>query len=149
VTVPRRVPTQLWKFLAPFPDVVQSTALALRKRVLAVMPAAHETVWDAVNAVSLAYSDSERGVAVCHVATFSKHVNLGFNEGASMSDPFGLLAGTGTHIRHVTLKYLADTHADWIDDYLLEALRAVGLTPTMGDRGTTVRVMQGRKRRPG
>jgi len=138
----------LREFLASFPDVVQDTALGLRKRVLGVMPSAHETVWDAVNAVSVAYSDLERGVGVCHIASYSKHVNLGFNDGASMADPFDLLAGTGTHIRHVTFKQAADTDAAWIDDYLVEALRAVGLTRTMGDRGTTVRVMQGHKRRP-
>jgi hypothetical protein len=134
--------------LAPFPDVVRTTALQLRKRVLTVIPAAHETVWDAINAVSLAYSDTERGTGVCHVATYSKHVNLGFNEGASMPDPLGLLVGGGTHIRHVTFRQPMDTEVNWIDDYLREALNVVGLTTAMGDRGTTVRVMEGRKRRP-
>lgn len=136
------------EFLTPFPDTVTATALALRKRVLAVMPAAHETVWDAINAVSLAYSDTERGTGVCHVATYSKHVNLGFNEGALMPDPLRLLVGTGKHIRHVTFTQWPDADAGWIDDYLRAALKAVGLTDAMGDRCTTVRIMQGRKRRP-
>ena len=53
--VPRGVPPQLGDFMTPLPDVVRKTALELRKRVLAVMSEAHETVWDAVNA-SMAYS---------------------------------------------------------------------------------------------
>jgi hypothetical protein len=48
----RRIPPRLKEFLVPFPDDVQEVALALRKRVLAVMPDAHEFVWDAANAVS-------------------------------------------------------------------------------------------------
>ena len=145
----RPVPPELTQFLAPFPPVVTATALELRKRVLSVMPKAHETVWDAINAVSLAYSDTERGTGFCHVAVYSKHVNLGFNEGASMPDPLGSLAGSGTHIRHVTFREPADTKAMWIDGYLRAAIDVVGLTSTMGDRGTTIRVMQGKKRRPG
>ena len=146
--VARRVPPEVREFLAPFPSVVEDTALQLRKRVLAVLPKAHETVWDAINAVSLAYSNTAGGTGVCHIASYSKHVNLGFDEGASMPDRLGLLAGTGKHIRHVTFREPADADAAWIDDYLQQALGAVGLTSSMGDGGTTIRVMQGRKRRP-
>ena len=52
--MPRRsVPRKLREFLAPFPDDIQSIALALRAPVLGCMPDAHEVVWDATNAVSL------------------------------------------------------------------------------------------------
>ena len=55
----RRVPPELTEFLAPFSDDIQAIALALRKRVLAVMPDAHEFVWDATNAVSLVYAPGD------------------------------------------------------------------------------------------
>ncbi len=41
------------------------------------------------------------GVVFCYVAAHSRHVNLGFVEGAQMSDPDGLLEGTGKGLRHV------------------------------------------------
>ena len=146
----RHVPAELRKFLAPFPKAVQAIALGLRNRVLAVVPRAHETVWDAVNAVSLAYSTAARGgTSLCHVATYSKHVNLGFADGAALPDPLALLRGTGTRIRHVSFRQVEETQAAWIDDYLRVALTLAGLTEEMGDGGTTVRVMQGPKRRPG
>ena len=148
-TVPRGVPPELEEFLKPFPSAVRDTALQLRKRVLANVPLAHETVWDASNAVSIAFSSAaKRGTDLCHVAVYSKHVNLGFAEGAILPDPLGLLTGTGTRIRHATFRHPEQTSAGWIDDYIQAALSVAGLTEITGDGGTTIRVMQGPKRRP-
>jgi len=35
-------------------------------------------------------------------------VNLGFNDGAALADPKGILEGTGNRIRHLTIKTPAD-----------------------------------------
>ena len=144
-----RVPPELTKFLAPFSDGIQRTALALRKRILAVMPDAHEFVWDATNAVSLVYAPSTRWQdGVVHIATYAKRVNLGFNDGASLDDPQAVLGGTGSRIRHVSFHTVADVGAEWVDDYLAAALAQAGLDRGMGDHGTTIRVSEGPKRRP-
>lgn len=42
--------------------------------------------------------------ALLYLADYSKHVNLGFNKGASLADPDGLLEGTGKNLRHVKLR---------------------------------------------
>ena len=145
----RPVPPELTTFLAPFPSDVREVALGLRSRVLAVMPTAHEVVWDATNAVSTVYTPSRRWQdGVVHVATYSRHVNLGFNGGATLPDPLQVLAGTGTAIRHVTFRSSEDVAAPWIDGYLDAALAGAGLGRDMGDGGTTVRVSAGSKRRP-
>jgi len=55
---------------------------------------------DATNAVSLAYTPTTRWQdSVVHIASYAKWVNLGFNEGASLFDPLGILVGTGAHVR--------------------------------------------------
>src|SRR6185503_1986161 len=119
----RPVPPELLEFLEPFPDDVAEIGLALRTRVLGSMPCAHEIVWDATNAVSLVYAPSARWQdGVVHIATYTKHVNLGFNDGASLDDPSGLLRGTGSRIRHVTCRSVDDVAAAWVDDYLHAAL---------------------------
>jgi hypothetical protein len=147
--MPRAVPAELVDFLAPFPDEVQELALGLRERVLTVMPNAHEFVWDATNAVSLAYTPTTRWQdSVVHIASYAKWVNLGFNEGASLEDPLGILVGTGAHIRHVRFAAIGDLAAPWLDDYLRAALDNAGCRADMGDGGTTVRVSTGPKRRP-
>jgi hypothetical protein len=147
--MPRPVPAELVDFLAPFPDGVQELALGLRERVLTVMPNVHEFVWDATNAVSLAYTPTTRWQdSVVHIASYAKWVNLGFNEGASLDDPLGILVGSGGHIRHVRFAAIGDLEAVWLDDYLRAALDNAGCRADMGDGGTTVRVSEGPKRRP-
>ena len=145
----RPVPPELLEFLEPFSDRVADIGLALRTRVLGSMPNAHEIVWDATNAVSLVYAPSARWQdGVVHIATYTKHVNLGFNDGASLDDPERMLSGTGSRIRHVTCRSVDDAAAPWVDDYVRAALANAGFDASMGDGGTTVRASRGPKRRP-
>jgi hypothetical protein len=43
-------------------------------------------------------------VAFGYVGAFKAHVNVGFFHGAELSDPHGLLEGTGKAMRHVKLR---------------------------------------------
>lgn len=43
-------------------------------------------------------------VAFAYVNAFTAHVNVGFFNGAELSDPAGLLVGTGKYMRHVKLR---------------------------------------------
>jgi hypothetical protein len=148
--MPRAAPAELSDFLAPCSDEVHELALGLRARALTVMPNAHEFVWDATNAVSLAYTPTTKWQdSVVHIASYAKWVNLGFNEGAALDDPLGILVGTGAHVRHVRFGAPHDLEAAWLDDYLRAALDNAGCRADMGDGGTTVRVSAGPKRRPG
>jgi len=42
--------------------------------------------------------------AFAYVNAFTAHVNVGFFHGAALSDPSGLLEGTGRFMRHVKLR---------------------------------------------
>jgi hypothetical protein len=78
--------------------------LAARAAVLAAAPNADELIYDAYNAVAAAYTFGDRlKEAFCHVAAYSGYVNLGFNRGAKLPDPDGILVGSGTSIRHVRI----------------------------------------------
>jgi len=46
-----------------------------------------------------------------YVNAFSAHVNVGFFRGAELSDPSGLLEGTGKRMRHVKLRPERDVNA--------------------------------------
>jgi hypothetical protein len=86
--------------------------------------------------------------SVVHIASDTTWVNLGFNDGASLDDPLGILAGTGSHVRHVRFRTVGDLEAPWFDEYLRAAMDNTGCGADMGDGGTTVRVSAGPKRRP-
>jgi hypothetical protein len=42
--------------------------------------------------------------ALLYLADHSRHVNLGFTQGARLADPDGLLEGTGKSMRHVKVR---------------------------------------------
>ena len=44
------------------------------------------------------------GAAFAYVAVFRAHANVGFFHGAELSDPNGLLQGTGKRMRHVKMR---------------------------------------------
>ena len=45
-----------------------------------------------------------RDLPFAYVNAFTKHVNVGFFAGSSLSDPVSLLQGTGKRMRHVKLR---------------------------------------------
>lgn len=85
---------------------------------------------------------------LCHTPAYSRHVNLGFNDGAGLSDPLGILVGTGARVRHVTMRTCEDVARAWVPDYLLAAANRAGVPTDAGDGGLTVRRSAGPKRRP-
>ncbi len=44
------------------------------------------------------------GAAFAYVDAFTAHVNVGFFQGAGLSDPAGLLEGSGKYMRHVKIR---------------------------------------------
>jgi hypothetical protein len=105
----RKPAAALRKFLDAYDPEISRLFFAARRAVLAAAPEANELIYDAYNAVTVAYSFTDRlKEAFCHVAAYSNYVNLGFNQGASLTDPEGVLAGTGTNIRHVRISAIED-----------------------------------------
>src|SRR5258706_4713028 len=100
----RRPPAALRTFLEPYDQIISRLFFAARATVLVAAPEATELIYDAYNAVTVAYSFTDRlREAFCHVAAYRDHVNLGFNRGAGLADAERLLVGTGTSIRHIRI----------------------------------------------
>src|SRR6266513_5842114 len=98
-------PAALVKFLKPYDPEIRELALQLRALVLAEMAPCYENIYDAYSAVAIGYGASDRlRDGIFHLAVYSKHVNLGFNDGASLADPKGILLGAGNRIRHITIQ---------------------------------------------
>ena len=147
----RAAPPELLAFLAAFPPGITPLHLAVRAYVLTGTPDANELVYDACNAVSSACTFSERlKEGFCHVAAYAKHVNLGFDRGAQLDDPLGLLQGSSARIRHFRVCRAEDLQTDGLDP-LLEAAIAQGLAsveavPTQPR--AMVQITHGARRRP-
>src|ERR1051326_4980595 len=97
-------------------------ALALRELLLDEMGPCYENIYDAYSAVAIGYGTSDRlRDGIFHIAVYSKHVNLGFNEGATLDDPKGILQGNGRQIRHITIKSVADIKRPELRAYIRRA----------------------------
>ncbi len=159
-------PPALIKFLKPYDRAVQKLALQLRAQVLQELAPCYENIYDAYSAVAIGYGSSDRFTdGICHIAVYAKHVNLGFNYGASLNDPAGVLQGTGKRIRHITIKTLADLARPEIRAFLrraqelaLEDAHKLGenrVRPEMatpqkpGNVVSVVKAVYPKKRRPG
>jgi hypothetical protein len=60
-----------------------------------------------------------------YVNSFKSHVNVGFFYGALLSDPAGLLEGTGKRMRHVKLKPGPELNPDALRDLIDAAYRDI------------------------
>jgi hypothetical protein len=151
-------PPALIKFLKPYDRAIQDLALKLRSLVLEEMAPCYENIYDAYNAVAIGYGSSDRlRDGVFHIAVYAKYVNLGFNHGATLADPLGILKGTGKQIRHITIKTPADLARPEIRSYVRRArkiaiadARKLGETASKNVDGvfSTVKAIYPKRRRP-
>ena len=146
----RPVDVELERFLTPYDPVVRALALETRALVLTVAPSAIELLYDSYNAVAIAFTFSGRmAEAFCHVAVYAGHVNLGFNRGAELPDPAGLLQGSGKLIRHVKVRRHEDLEEAYVREFLqLAVARASQPADLPPKTAAVVRSVSSRKRRP-
>jgi hypothetical protein len=151
-------PAALIKFLRPYDPEIRELALQLRALVLADMAPCYENIYDAYSAVAIGYGTSDRlRDGIFHIAVYTKHVNLGFNDGATLADPKGILEGAGNRIRHLTIKSVDDLTRPEIRAYIrrarkkaFAAARKLGERPAKKPVGviSTVKAIYAKKRRP-
>jgi len=151
-------PADLKKFLRPYDRDVQQLALGLRALLLEEMAPCYENIYDAYSAVAIGYGTSDRlSDGIFHIAVYSGHVNLGFNDGASLADPKGILLGNGNRIRHIRFKTETDLTRPDVRAYIRRAkkqalaeARKLGEPPPKKPAGvvSTVKAIYAKKRRP-
>lgn len=96
------------------PDEVVAAALAARKAVLKLAGECSELIYETY-CISNAFTfTGKQGQGFIHIATYAKHVNIGFDRGTELEDPEGLLAGTGKRIRHIRMSNASDVKRDSI-----------------------------------
>lgn len=84
--------------------LIRQLAEQTRQLVLSVQPQAHQDVETSWGGYLLFKQVAGSGSTVCWLSLSKKHVSLGFPNGKEMSDPAGLLQGTGKRQRHLKFK---------------------------------------------
>ena len=96
------------KVLEGRPPEIAKIAKQARALVLEILPESYEVVWTVQKNVGYGTGPKKQTEHFCWISPASKHVTFGFNYGAELPDPAGLLEGTGAKFRHVKLVSAAD-----------------------------------------
>lgn len=113
-------------YLKAYDPHVSRLLLALREVVLDEAPEAIESLVKGY-AVAIGFSFTGKPLkdGFCHAVAYATHVNLGFNRGALLPDPNGVLAGNGKLIRHLTIRNEDDLERPYLRRYLQAAIEQV------------------------
>ena len=114
----------LLKFLKPFPEEVQQTALWLREFVWDLYPTANELIYDNYNALAFGWSPTDKvGHTFCSIAVgrTSYNVHFGFYWGSEIADPEKKLIGEGNQYRYVLVPDVKKFPKTYIKKLIKEA----------------------------
>ena len=110
------------KLLQRHREVVQRLALTARKLILEEAPEASEFVYE-VYTIADHFAFTERpSDAFVFTTTHANWVNLGFNFGSLLPDPYGLLRGEGKLIRHIRMARAADLDGPGVRELVRAAI---------------------------
>jgi hypothetical protein len=113
----------LAEMAAAFDPHVCDLATRARSLIFDVYPEVVEVPWPRQNVAGYGIGPKKMSEHFCYIALHKDHVNLGFNQGAELPDPEGLLEGPGKLLRHTKITGSEDLQ-DPALRRLLEAARA-------------------------
>ena len=119
---------------ARFDPRVRDLAVGARALIEDVHPGVVEVPWPRQNVVGYGVGPKKMSEHFCYVAFHKDHLNLGFNQGAELPDPEGLLGGPGKTLRHAKIAAPEDLENPALRR-LLEAAKAHRLATRPAGRG--------------
>jgi len=118
----KEAPSDLEKFLRPFPKDVQANALWLREFVRDLYPLCNELIYDGPYALAFGWSTTDKlGDTFCSIAVYSKYVHFGFYRGCDIADPEQRLSGKGNQYRYLIVHDTKEFPKTYIKKLLKEA----------------------------
>ena len=118
---------QLSAFLSRFPPEIVALVKRCLPKLRRAFPGCYQLVYDYSDSVVVAFGMSDRGYeAIVAIAVFRRRVQLYFDK--SLPDPKGLLEGTGSKVRSITLKAASELDHGDIQALIKAAIKRSGVT---------------------
>ena len=119
---------QFDEFLSRFPPGIVALVKRCRPKLRRAFPGSYQLVYNYSGSLVVAFGMSERGYeAIVSIAVSAREVRLYFDK--SLPDPKGILKGSGTKVRSVTLKTASDLDQGDIRELIKAAIKHSGFTP--------------------
>lgn len=116
---------QLDGFLAKYTPEMVKLANACLKKLRKRLPGATQTVWDNYNALVIGFGPSEKtSHAFLSIALYPRYANLFFLQGVGLSDPRGLLQGSGKIVRSIRVDSPEALDDPGVQDLIAAAIEA-------------------------
>ena len=113
---------QITEFLKPFSAEIRSFAQALRAYLKQATKPAFELAGNSAQSFNIGYGFTTTSWdCYCAIIVYRKHINISLPSGASVSDPEGLLHGTGSRVRHLKIRELKDVQTAAVRKILMKA----------------------------
>jgi hypothetical protein len=143
---------QIDDFVAKYlPEMAQELRKA-RSQLRSLFPRGFELVFDNYNALVFAFAPVDSSsAAFLSVAAYPRWITLFFAQGATLSDPDGLLTGAGKRIRGLRLKSAKDLNLPEVQALIEQAMAREESALTSSPPLTTLiktQVANQRSRRP-
>ena len=138
---------QFSAFLSRFsPEIVALVKRCLPK-IRRAIPCSYQLVYEYPNSLVVAFSMSERGYeGIVAIAISPRRIQLYFDK--SLPDPKGLLKGSGTKVRSVTIKAASELDQADIQALFKAAIKRSGVTSATTRAARMVIKSASKKRRP-
>lgn len=124
-----RPPTDAARFsalLSRFPPEVVALVKAIVPKLRRAVPYSHQVLYEYASSVVVSYGMSERGYeAIVAMSVTANGVQLYFDK--TLPDPKGLLRGTGTKVRSLTLASAADLDRRDVQALIKAAVAQAGI----------------------
>jgi hypothetical protein len=91
------------QFVGGLNDHVASLVTAAEKAIRSVDPTVTRVLWPHQRTVGYGVGPRKMSEHYAYLDVYDRHINLGFNYGATLPDPSGLLRGTGKKFRNVKI----------------------------------------------
>ncbi|MGK3960238.1 DUF1801 domain-containing protein [Sorangium sp. So ce118] len=93
--------------LSEYPPAAQQLTLRVRKLLLRIIPDVHEHVYPGWRIISFRMGDGQKH-QICWLAPQRFGVTIGFEQGAELPDPNGLLTASAKQARNVHIRSTRD-----------------------------------------
>ena len=101
---------------------LRSIFTALRDIITSLHKEYVEVCWKKQRIVSYGVGPKKMSEHYVYIALLKERVNLGFYYGTSLSDPGGLLEGTGKNLRHIKIQSVSEAARPEVKNLIAEAV---------------------------
>ncbi len=135
-------------FLSKYTPEIAAQAKRAIAKMRARLPGSVEMVYDNYNALVIGFGPTESASdAVVSLALYPRWITLFFLEGVALSDPLGVLSGSGKYVRQYRLKDPSDLDRPEIRELVAQA-RARSTSWQKGAKRRMVIKSVSKKQRP-